>query len=660
MSQLVDDVAKLFGQPENRDEPQATVRLSDVQRAAGSARARQFNRTVDRIVSKSGSVDMQAGCAMVADGDLYPARWSSVRVPDRARRTEMLVALNKTCTGTVFVADAGGPDVRWELTGANMDRAARWAIDMNVPAAVTSRSLYVLDERGGLADAMADLATKTGGVLKYAYGNVTTIAGHSESASGGNGGSPDDDSDEFAAWEAAHPGLALTKRVFHESDVSRQPKGVKGGGQFRAKGAAPAGPASGKPAGGAAERAERVSVSPSVEPSASFESITSDEARRRVQSRMQEHDVRIAEDAVRQSNLGPSLRARFERRLAAAQRNQVQGREARRISREKAQARKERDRQLMVDLATHRSKRRMPPHVTFTPHSTPVKGITRKSLADVVDLVHDGKLLHNRELNPDAGISASVLADVELPGKGSQSVIVKPNMGEALDARDLIESGNGAGREVAAYLMANALGIEMPVTAMRIEEFSRAEVTSPRGDNYGYDDDDDDVGPVDDDCSVQEWAGDWATYAPWGGVVTRTAVTNESARRIALLDTVIGNEDRHAGNLMRKRDLDPDADVVFVPIDHNLTFPVWSDAADDSNASPECVNSIMVDAMEAAPLNDGEIASLDKLDAHFDEVAQELRLNGITHDEIDAVQRRIAWLLQHRRFPELKEMGWTS
>ncbi len=182
---------------------------------------------------------------------------------------------------------------------------------------------------------------------------------------------------------------------------------------------------------------------------------------------------------------------------------------------------------------------------------------------------------------------------------GDVNAIYKPIAGE----RPLWDfpSGNLASREVAAYLVSEALSLNcVPLTILR---------DGPYGEG-----------------SVQLWIDETEE------VGERYVEKSDGLRKIALLDAVINNTDRKIGHLLYKED------QIF-GCDHGVTF------------HEEYKLRTVLWQFADLPLTDAEISLLKKFQLDLTHL--------ISEDEIAALQTRIANLLQEKRFP-LPPTDWPA
>lgn len=162
-------------------------------------------------------------------------------------------------------------------------------------------------------------------------------------------------------------------------------------------------------------------------------------------------------------------------------------------------------------------------------------------------------------------------------------------------------NGNLASREVATYLVSEALGLNVvPLTIMR---------EGP----YGL-------------GSFQYWIEDVED------ATERFMEESEELRRIALLDVVVNNTDRKIGHLLFKED------EVF-GCDHGVTFH-----------EKYKLRTVLWQFADL-PLTDGEVEKLRSLEVDLEKY--------LVPEEIDAMHARIQLLLEDRKFP-LPPTDWPA
>lgn len=193
-----------------------------------------------------------------------------------------------------------------------------------------------------------------------------------------------------------------------------------------------------------------------------------------------------------------------------------------------------------------------------------------------------------------AASNASIFCKV-----GTVNAIYKPIAGE----RPLwdFQEGQLAYREVAAYLVSNALGLDcVPPTILREGPFGLG--------------------------SLQLWIDDIEA------VGDRYLEESPELRKIALLDAVVNNTDRKIGHLLYK-------DGEVFGCDHGVTF------------HQEYKLRTVLWQFADQPLNEQEIAILSNFDCDLSDL--------LSDAEIEALHVRIANLLQEGKFP-LPPTDWPA
>lgn len=207
-----------------------------------------------------------------------------------------------------------------------------------------------------------------------------------------------------------------------------------------------------------------------------------------------------------------------------------------------------------------------------------------------------------------------------------QEVIIKPAAGAAGNMRAGIPAGTDLERERASYLVAQKLGIygATPIIGRHVD----------LPDGYDY---------HNGDAIVQGFIPDAVQVGfSWNS-------SPEDTRRIALLDAVIGNTDRHGGNALavgwENGVAGPDG-IRIVPIDHGLTFSSQENVYGNTQA---------LDLAKGAPITDEERQAL--LELGSDEWARDLMAIGIPRDAIVLMRRRIRKILEQDAIPHPRELG---
>jgi len=198
---------------------------------------------------------------------------------------------------------------------------------------------------------------------------------------------------------------------------------------------------------------------------------------------------------------------------------------------------------------------------------------------------------------------------------------------ENLDETRGIEHAQGAQR------IADYLGVKTPrVTIRPLASLGGVDIEG------GYDEEDLGFDP-NDEVQVQEFMDDFGPLSRWD------IVSKEQAERFALLDAVIGNTDRHDGNIGMTPDGEP------VAIDMDLTFPqgteeVWGNAirwtdewaSEDVDIGEEPPPEALLVGSELSPENYQKIVDMIGNKEKWD---KQLSGDGITPEELEAMWDRI-------------------
>jgi hypothetical protein len=183
------------------------------------------------------------------------------------------------------------------------------------------------------------------------------------------------------------------------------------------------------------------------------------------------------------------------------------------------------------------------------------------------------------------------VSEVYAVEQGDVLAYLKPAAGES-DARHDIPRGEQALREIATGIVDEELGFELvPATVVRHDE------------PYGY-------------ASLQMHApGDAKPLAEYDAA---------DRQRMAVLDYITGQTDRHAGNYRSQDDGRPAA------IDNGLSFP-------EGNADP--LRSVFFDALTDQSLDPDVQRQVDALEV--DRLEQRLRAAGLSEAAISGMQARL-------------------
>jgi hypothetical protein len=112
---------------------------------------------------------------------------------------------------------------------------------------------------------------------------------------------------------------------------------------------------------------------------------------------------------------------------------------------------------------------------------------------------------------------------------------------------------------------------------------------------------------------------------------------------VGLLDAVIGNLDRHHGNMM----VSPDGKLI--PIDHGLALPT---------KPTHSGNTVAIDYVQGQPITPEEDASLRAMLSP--EFAAELLGTGLEEDAIVMLRKRVLVILRQGKVPMRSELGLSS
>ncbi len=197
---------------------------------------------------------------------------------------------------------------------------------------------------------------------------------------------------------------------------------------------------------------------------------------------------------------------------------------------------------------------------------TEMQAASLKASADLDSVSgRSAKILEGGGVNKAFWIERGVGSQNDRPAK---TFIFKPQVNVQPDIQGF-PHGCEASREAmtgrAAEMLSSMSGIEFAMPNTQVVSLTEGQL--PPGSLTGV--------PV--ARNGQQIKGSLQEFAPTdgelrqGSVSTRRKVTPESCQKIAMLDTVTLNCDRHAGNLLVKPGANQTVDIV--PIDHGLTFP---------------------------------------------------------------------------------------
>lgn len=231
-----------------------------------------------------------------------------------------------------------------------------------------------------------------------------------------------------------------------------------------------------------------------------------------------------------------------------------------------------------------------------------------------------------------------------LPGY-ADDVVIKPGSGWKSCWRDNIPQGSfesSAARERSVYLLDRYMDhfFEVPETLIGMADAGNGPELSVI------------MRMVPGDGTVGSIVSPWFSSADidW---------TDHSFHRTAVLDFLIGNQDRHGGNIFVQQD--PSTGIThYVPIDHNLTFPTVS-SEDVGNG--EWFNAMPMTVVEdmsglnpgMLDLDDDTIAALSKLKNRMAEARADLEGLGLEGSALDLMEERLDFLLTNLRLPTMDE-----
>lgn len=218
------------------------------------------------------------------------------------------------------------------------------------------------------------------------------------------------------------------------------------------------------------------------------------------------------------------------------------------------------------------------------------------------------------------GINGSVIAVLET----GQKVLVKPVVSQHHGRiYNQIPQGGDLPRERAAFLVIQKLGIEPNVRPVAREiDFSDQPGFENRS---GL-------------AIVQEWT-DPAEPVVFSAQGWQSNVAD--LHKIALLDAVIGNLDRHMKNAL----VTPGPPKRLVPIDHGLAFPEGPDHSDKRE---------VIRYASGNEITEGERAQL--IEIASNEFAQELLDLGLSDEAVIQMRKRVRLILEKNVVPAMDEL----
>jgi SPP1 gp7 family putative phage head morphogenesis protein len=147
------------------------------------------------------------------------------------------------------------------------------------------------------------------------------------------------------------------------------------------------------------------------------------------------------------------------------------------------------------------------------------------------------------------------------------------------------------------------------------------------------------AGPLE-DLQFSEFINGQATAAQLYSEGRRQLLSQQASQDLRLLDTVIGNYDRHCGNLLLSRDTD-----AWTAIDNGLGFPERNFFLQD-----------MAYDVNPAALGTRELRALETLVNASDEVRAALLSEGLEEAVINGALDRATFMLQNQRFLSYHEV----
>jgi hypothetical protein len=226
-----------------------------------------------------------------------------------------------------------------------------------------------------------------------------------------------------------------------------------------------------------------------------------------------------------------------------------------------------------------------------------------------------GAISNVRSLHGGPGhINETVMADIDT-GAGKHKVVIKPESGMHQGRmRDNITPGHDGVREEAAYWIARILRTPTPAVVQRDTPKGRAIVSAFIPDAEVW------------------WTLRGERREPHGPDI------DKDLRSMALLDMVIGNTDRHAGNYMS------DGKRVFA-IDHGLAFP------DTPAAGRVFANFQVGEEYFTRSLNAKELERLEELRVALDSgLGDKMIAGGMERSAVSMMRKRIDRMIERKKF----------
>jgi hypothetical protein len=226
------------------------------------------------------------------------------------------------------------------------------------------------------------------------------------------------------------------------------------------------------------------------------------------------------------------------------------------------------------------------------------------------------------------GVNTTLVGTVDDNGT-ERKIIIKPVAGAAGRIfYDAIPGNTDPQRERAAYIIAKRLHPDTPAPHVVVREVDLSPYTNEFGQDYS--------GPA----IVQDFKPGMTVQRAGGGF---RQFTDDEKHKVGLLDAVIGNLDRHHGNMM----VSPDGKLI--PIDHGLALPT---------KPTHSGNTVAIDYVQGQPITPEEDASLRAMLSP--EFAAELLGTGLEEDAIVMLRKRVLVILRQGKVPMRSELGLSS
>lgn len=225
------------------------------------------------------------------------------------------------------------------------------------------------------------------------------------------------------------------------------------------------------------------------------------------------------------------------------------------------------------------------------------------------------------------GINTTLVGTVDDNGT-DRKVIIKPVAGAAGRIYDAIPGNTDPQRERAAYIIAKRLHPDTPAPRVVVRQVDLSGYVAAFGQDLS--------GPA----IVQDFKPGKTVQRAGGGF---SQFTPEEKHKVGLLDAVIGNLDRHHGNMM----VSPDGKLI--PIDHGLALPT---------KPTHSGNTVAIDYVQGEAITPEEDASLRAMLSP--EFAAELLSTGLEEDAIVMLRKRVLVILRQGKVPTRGELGLAS